>query len=312
MAPSGARFRHEALLYQGPEAFVAHVSGFVRAGVDAGEPVLVAVPREHAGWLREELGGRAAGVEFLAAGELGRNPARSIPAWLDWVERHRGAGRFRGVSELGATGQDPARDHACRVHEHLLNAAFSAGPGWALLCPYDLDRLPPEMLDGVARSHQVFSGTPLPPGAPAFDPLGALTAFEEPLPELGRPLFEAAFGLEDLPELRSAIRSRAAELGLHGARLADFVLVADELACNSVRHGGGDGRLALWATDGSAVCEVSDKGLIVDPLVGRRHPDLGGQGPGAGLWSANQICDLVLIRSAPAEGTAVRAYLDVR
>jgi hypothetical protein len=60
-----------------------------------------------------------------------------------------------------------------------------------------------------------------------------------------------------------------------------------------------------------AICEARDAGLITDPLVGRRRPDILARDGGAGLWSANQLSDLVLIYSVPDSGTAVRAYLDV-
>lgn len=312
---SEAGFGHEALLYRRIDEFAARVSAFVLEGLDAGEPVLLAVSGEHADAVRHELGAdMAERVRFAAAADFGRNPAHLVPLWQDWVAHNRGGGRFRGVSEPVRAGQNAARDRACRVHEHLTNAAFDAGPGWTLLCPYDIEQLAPPMIETIARSHPRLSGIPLPPGAASFDPLGALdplTAFAEPLPDLGPPLFETTFGLTDLPQLRAGIREYAAELGLVGDRVADFVLVADELACNSVQRGGGDGRLALWAAEKYAVCEVSDKGLIIDPLAGRRHPDLLGRGPGAGLWSANRICELLLIRSAPTEGTAVRAYLEV-
>ena len=50
--------------------------------------------------------------------------------------------------------------------------------------------------------------------------------------------------------------------------------------------------------------EVRDHGRIVDPLVGRQRPapyELGGRG----VWLANQLCDLVQVRSSAA-GTVVR------
>ncbi len=310
--PDETRFAHEALLYRGERGFAAQVAAFVREGLDAGEPVAVALTARHADALRDELGADAARVRFPDAADLGRNPARLVPWWRDWVAGNSGGGRCRGVGEPVGGGNGAAWDRACRVHEHMTNAAFEAGPGWRLLCPHDLGLHSPAMIEAVARSHPRICGLPLPPGAGGFDPRGALTAFEEPLPELGKPLFETAFSLPDLPRLRGAVRDHVPALGLRGGQVADFVLVADELAGNSVQHGGGDGRMALWVAEGRAVCEVSDKGLIIDPLAGRRRPDLREHGPGAGLWSANQICELLLIRSAPNEGTTVRGYFDVR
>ena len=40
-----------------------------------------------------------------------------------------------------------------------------------------------------------------------------------------------------------------------------------------MRHGGGTGRLRVWQTHESLVCEIRDSGLITQPLVGRERPD---------------------------------------
>lgn len=301
MEPAG-RFRHEALFYANASDYVADTARYVREGLAAGESVLVAVVEERAQLLREELGADAGAVDFLDMAEVGRNPARIIPAWQEWVERNTARGTaFRGVGEPVWPGRSELEIRECLRHEHLLNTAFDAGPGWDLLCPFDSENLPPEVLEDVARAHPYARGA-----VPAAN--GGREALEAEPPDLGPPLFSASFGADALPWLRAAIRERAGLLGLHGRDVIDFVLVADELACNSVRHGGGHGRMALWADDGHAVCEVRDGGVISDPLVGRRRPALSADG-GAGLWTANQVCDLLLIHSTPATGTAVRAYL---
>jgi alkanesulfonate monooxygenase SsuD/methylene tetrahydromethanopterin reductase-like flavin-dependent oxidoreductase (luciferase family) len=54
-------------------------------------------------------------------------------------------------------------------------------------------------------------------------------------------------------------------------------------------------------------CEVRDSGLFNRPLVDRERPAAGAAGP-RGLWLANQLCDLVQIRTF-ATGTAVRLHM---
>ncbi|MBR7836366.1 sensor histidine kinase [Actinospica durhamensis] len=311
MEPADGRFRHEVLFYPDATGYVAHTAQYIRDGLAADEAVLVAVIDEHAQPLREELGPDVAAVEFLDMAEIGRNPARIIPAWQDWVEHNtaRGTG-FRGVGEPVWAGRTELEIRECRVHEHLLNTAFDPGPAWRLLCPYDTTQLAPEAIEDFARAHPAVHGSRTAPEP--YDAQAAGTALAAAPPDLGPPLFTASFGMDALPWLRTAVRERADQLGLRGPDVTDFVLVADELACNSVRHGGGQGSIALWAQDGHAVCEVRDAGLIKDPLVGRRRPDLTAGIGGAGLWTANQLCDLLLIHSAPGSGTAVRAYLPVR
>jgi anti-sigma regulatory factor (Ser/Thr protein kinase) len=84
------------------------------------------------------------------------------------------------------------------------------------------------------------------------------------------------------------------------------VLAVDELACNSVEHGGGRGTLRTWTDPAAVVFEVSDPGVIEDPLVGRGTVEPLADG-GRGIWMANQLCDLVQVRSS-ASGTTVRLH----
>ena len=308
------RFRHEAFVYKGTEDFVAGTAGFVREGLDAHEAVLVAVIKANTRALCSELGRDAREVEFLDMESLGRNPARIIPAWQAWVDRNTAGGRaFRGIGEPIWAGRGPLEIRECQTHEHLLNAAFDAGPAWSLLCPYDAHGLPAEVVERASESHPAVLGRS---GGDFrqrldYDARAAEQAFAAPLPDLGTPLAQLPFDLADLGLLRSTIRGLAPRLGLAGRRLADFLLVADELASNSIRHGGGRGRFLLWRQGAHAICEARDAGVIADPLVGRRRPDILARDGGAGLWSANQLSDLVLIYSVPDSGTMVRAYFDV-
>ena len=306
MTRGAARFRHDALFYAGSEQFVRHTARYVREALDADEAVLVAVIGPRAELLREELGLEADDVEFLDLERVGRNPARIIPAWQDWIGRDgerrgcRPGSRPRGLRVVGEpvwAGRSGAEILECQKHEQLLAAAFAAGPAWSLLCAYDIEALP---IDVVAAAHREHLADP---GPSAEDIL------VDPLPDLGPPLRELRFGLGDLPRLRADIREHAAELGLGERRVTDFVLVADELAANSVRYGGGGGVLRLWRQGPHAICEVHDQGLITDPMVGRRRPDFAHHLGGAGLWTANLLCDLLLIRSVEGHGSTVRAHL---
>jgi serine/threonine-protein kinase RsbW len=92
--------------------------------------------------------------------------------------------------------------------------------------------------------------------------------------------------------LRHAVASCSAAAGLTGERLDDFVVAANELLTNAVRHGGGLGRVAIWRADGAVVCEVSDSG---PGLSGERpaHPvrPAADQPGGWGLWLAEELTD---------------------
>lgn len=58
---------------------------------------------------------------------------------------------------------------------------------------------------------------------------------------------------------------------------------------------------------GEAALVAVDEGRIEDALVGRARPKLDAPS-GRGLWVANQLCDLVQLRSG-ADGTTVRLHL---
>jgi anti-sigma regulatory factor (Ser/Thr protein kinase) len=80
-----------------------------------------------------------------------------------------------------------------------------------------------------------------------------------------------------------------------------------EAITNSIRHGGGSGRIGFWFERGTLLCEVRDHGRIADPLAGRVRPRVD-QFDGRGLWLINQLCDLVQIRRT-AEGQVVRLHV---
>lgn len=115
---------------------------------------------------------------------------------------------------------------------------------------------------------------------------------------------ELAFDVRALACLRHAIAGWAGEEILDSGSAEDLVLAVNELASNSVRHGGGRGTLRYWREAQALVCEVHDAGHIEDPYVGRTRP-----GPdahsGRGLWLVDQLCDEMQIRSSRA-GTVVR------
>jgi anti-sigma regulatory factor (Ser/Thr protein kinase) len=297
-------FRHQAAFYRGLDDFTRTVAPFVGAGLALGEPVLVAGLPDRIGALRDVLGPRADEVAFVDMATLGRNPARIIPAWRRFVEGH--AGRpVRGVGEPVWAGRRAAELEECRLHESLLNVAFDeVGTDFRLLCPYDASALPGEVLADAARTHPVVGSTE---GNPAYGGHAhALAEFERPLPEPPADAELIAFGAEDLAGLRSVVHRLCEMTNLTGDAVEDLVLATHELATNSVRHGGGEGVLRGWREPGALVLEVSDRGVMRDPLVGREEAAALAEG-GRGVWMANQLCDLVQVRSS-AQGTTVRLH----
>src|SRR5580765_3298517 len=123
-----AGFRHEAFLHAGDAEFVSGAAGFVREGVAAGEPVLVVLPAGHGELLREELGDEAGTVHFADMSLVGRNPARIIPAWQQFLDRADRGAAVRGVGEPVYASRSAAELVECQRHEALLNLAFAGVP----------------------------------------------------------------------------------------------------------------------------------------------------------------------------------------
>jgi anti-sigma regulatory factor (Ser/Thr protein kinase) len=308
LAPARA-FAHEALLYAGEDEFVAATASFVREGVDAVEPVLVVVGEEKITRLREELNEHADGVLFADMADIGSNPARIIPAWETFVGDHLCKDRpVRGIGEPIWSGRSSDELVECQRHEWLINLAFANAPAWRLLCPYDTASLDDEVIVEALRSHPTVLRNGRHAASDEYQALdGRPRPFELPLPEPPSDVLELTFDGNQLAGSRQLVARCSADAGLSTARSRDLVLAVNELLTNSIRHGGGDGRLRLWQDDGRLVCEVEDRGWIGDPLAGRRRPDPDQPG-GRGLWMANQLCDLVQLRSA-AHRTIVRLHM---
>jgi anti-sigma regulatory factor (Ser/Thr protein kinase) len=113
------------------------------------------------------------------------------------------------------------------------------------------------------------------------------------------------FDADGLYALRSSVAAHAGHLGASTQAVQRALIVASELATNVVRHGGGRGRLRLWAAGGRLHCEVSDSGHgLADITAGTERPAPTTPG-GRGLWISRQLADEFAIESGP-DGTTAR------
>jgi anti-sigma regulatory factor (Ser/Thr protein kinase) len=302
-------FRHAALFYGDDDGYAEGLVPFIRGGLEAEEPVLAMVPGGKIDLLRAGLGGDAGEVHFADMAEVGANPARIIPAWRDFVaDRWEPGRRLRGIGEPIWPGRSAAELVECQRHEALLNVAFADRAPMDLLCPYDERALDRAVVEEALRSHPaVLERGDLHESSRYEGVEKAAGPFRKPLPDAPAEAAELGFEASTLQALRVFVATRGADAGLSETRRDDLVLAVNELANNSVRHGGGSGVLSTWVDEGVFVAEVRDRGSIDRPLAGR-EPPLPGQIGGHGLWLVNQLCDLMQMRTF-ASGSVVRVHM---
>jgi anti-sigma regulatory factor (Ser/Thr protein kinase) len=304
-------FRHEALLYAGADDFVQRTGAFIQEGLDLDEPVLVVVARDKIDLLHTALGRDARRVAFADMAHIGHNPARIIPAWYDFVaERPTDGRRIRGIGEPIDPNRSPDALVECQKHESLLNLAFASSAEWWLLCPYDTTALDRSVIDEAMASHPWLHSDGASYQSEMYREYASASApFDMPLPEPRVIPVEMTFGVLELENVRKLVWKLARNKGMAAQRTSDLVLAVNEIATNSLRHGGGRGCLRAWVDHGNVVLEVRDAGLIGEPLVGRRRPTPGQEG-GFGVWLVHQLCDLVQIRTF-ADGSVVRVHMRI-
>jgi anti-sigma regulatory factor (Ser/Thr protein kinase) len=298
---------HQALFYRDSDEYLSSVLEFVRPGLEAGEPVAMAVPSRNLTLLERHLDGYAGSVELFDMVELGHNPARIIPAVQSMLDRHEGR-PLHYVGEPIWAGRSPGEIREATRHEALINLAWSNAP-IRVLCPYDAAALDGTVLRDAERTHpdlirdgQLFSST-------SYDGAVVPHSCEHALPAPPATASRIRFEPTELWRVRALVAEYARSAGLTDERVADLTLAADELAANTVKHAGASGSVAVWSESDQVLCEVEGPGWITDPLAGRRQPP---PEPcaGRGLWIVNQVCDLVETRTSSA-GTIVRVHVCV-
>jgi len=286
------RLRHDALLYPDLDTYRSEVTGFVRGGLDAGEPVLVAAPEDRLTLLVEALGPAAKDVELVDMTERGRNPNLIIPTILRaFLDRH-GLARTRITIETIWPGRLPEEIESAMRAEALVNRVLRDYPT-TLLCPYDAALLSPPVLRLANRTHPtvVDHGRPLPCGD-YVDPGVVLAVLNDPLPDYSPAAVEIDFDRDTLAEAVALIASYGADTGLSPQRLDDLLRALTEVATATLGPEDGPGTLRLVEQAGGLVCEIRTPAEEADFLAGRLVP-ADDSLLARGIFAANHLCDLV-------------------
>lgn len=297
---------HSAAYYTSDEDYVGLVLPFLFDGLTAGDPVLVMAPSHRIEMLTARLGRSANRVTFLDMTVGLRNPARIIPASRRFAEGYPGR-RVRVMGDPIWPGRSAAELREVVRHEACVNILF-AGADATILCPYDASSGAAVLRD-ADRTHPLhFEGGEYRSSANYVDPDDVLST-QDPLPAAPSHAERMDFHHGDLASVRRVVKDRGDRVGLSKGRVRDLRLAVNEVATNTLTHGSGAGTLRIWWDTDTIVCEVSDHGVITDPLVGRLPPPANAEA-GRGLWIVNQLCDLAEIRSG-ADGTTIRMHVRV-
>ena len=307
--PERARqsYRHEAFLWNGRADFVDGLLPFIEDGVDAGEAVMVAAIPEHGEWLADGLGSKASEVQFVDITQLGSNPARIIPACQQFLRDSSGDGRpARAVGEPLWDGRRPEEVAESQLHEALMNLAVDPELPFWVLCPYDAGNLDADVLAEASRSHPALATVDSYQGSRSYrGHAHAQAIFAGDLPPMDGPVTVVNVNQVGLAAAAETVTLGAAGGNLCSNQVVSLTHAIRRLAGDSLTRGARHLTVRMWDRPDVVVCEVADTTVISDLLVGRRLP----QAPGDdALWFANQVCDLVQVRSSDS-GTVIRLHM---
>jgi anti-sigma regulatory factor (Ser/Thr protein kinase) len=300
---------HEAFFYTDVDGFLARAMPFVRAGLEAGEPVLVAVPARRIDALQTALGADADAVSYVDMTLAGRNPTGIIPTVLQAFADEHPSQRVSMIGEPVWPERSPAGYLSAVQHEALINLAFIDQDA-AVLCAYGTDLLQATAREDVGRTHPVVydNGTPI-ASVQYADPATVAATCLLPLPDPPVAPESMTFGAGSLRSIRRLVGAHAARAGLSEERIREFQIAVNEVATNTIVHTDGPGTLRIWSEDDAVVSEITDEGRITDPLAGRRRvgPD---QTTGRGLLLASVMSDLLQI-VVDDSGNTIRIHKNI-
>jgi anti-sigma regulatory factor (Ser/Thr protein kinase) len=299
-------FVHEALIYHDDASYLNGTMPFIYRALAADEPVLVAVPQSNVDLLRTRLGTFADNVRFHDMTAAGRNPGRIIPWVLTaFIDEHAGRPvRIIGEPIWAARSRDEYSVAA--QHEAMINVACR-GRHATILCPYDASTLAGDAIAEAEQTHPTMVAEGRRAPSRRYDPHQVLRVHNKPLAEPPPGATALFFDAPELARVREVVAEQGTAAGLDPTRIEDLKRAVNEVATNSIMHGGGTGTLRTWITDDRIVCEVRDFGWIRDPMVGRLRPSPTSE-RGRGLVLAHHVCDLVQMYTCQT-GTTTRLHV---
>lgn len=304
MTSNRTRLRHNALVYQSQEEYIAQAVPFLKEGLEAGEGAIVAHTPPGLAVMREEIGPDAERVTFVDVSTAYTRPAQTLAAYHKVL-----AGQLRRNASLRAVadvqfGPDPREWDLWMGYEAIFNRSFGHLPAW-VWCSYDASGTPDPLLETVWRTHpDVLSDGTWNTSDIYEDPDRLLREITpEPAPLSG--LRSIPFG-RDPEEFRERLAHEMVAERVSEAKALDMLVAANEIMTNAVEHGEGVEDVRVGRAEGRFVCEIVDRGSgFDDPGAGYLAPR---PGVGSGLWVARQLTWLIEFFQSP-NGFTTRIWL---
>jgi anti-sigma regulatory factor (Ser/Thr protein kinase) len=296
--------RHDALVYDSQDAYLARAVPFLEEGIEADEGVVVAHTKPGLAMMREALGPHVAHVRFVDVSSAYTRPAKALAAYHRvFVEQLRETPTLRAVADV-QFGPDPAEWDLWTGYEAVFNRSFAHLPVW-VMCSYDANRAPDPIIEGVWQTHPEVVADGIRRTSDRYEDPDRLLRRVTPVPA---PLFELhsiPFG-RDVEAFRERLTGELAAAQVSEARALEMLLAASEVAANAVRHGGGVEDVRVGRAQGRFVCEIVDRGAgFDDPAAGYLAPR---EGVRSGLWVARQLTWRIEFFRSP-KGFTARIWL---
>jgi anti-sigma regulatory factor (Ser/Thr protein kinase) len=285
MSSDGTALRHNALVYESQDEYLARAVPFLKAGIEAGEGAVVAHTRPGLAVMREALGPDAARVTFVDVSGAYTRPVRTLAAYHKvYVEQLRRTPTLRAVADV-QFGPDPNEWDLWTKYEAVFNRSFGHLPAW-VLCSYDANGTPDPVIEGVWQTHPEVVADDIWKRSDRYEDPDHLLRRIAPAPPPLTGLRPIRFG-RGAEELREQLARELAADKMSEAQSLDLLLAATEIANNAIQHGGGIQEVRVGRVRGRFVCEIVDRGDgFDDPAAGYLAPR---EGIGAGLWVARQL-----------------------
>ena len=261
---------HEAFLYRSDKDFAARLIPFLHDALAAGQGAIAVTTEARIALLRRGLGADADAVAFFDATRWYRRPGAALVAWRDTFDQQSrdGVEFVCAVGEVQFAGDQTAIRNWTR-YESLLNRAFADRSAW-IVCPYNTQSLPGEIVSEARRTHPTTS-TKLPGRVPSpahFETheLGAPLALADDRPKADERTRAVFSRDDDLREVRRNVRWEAQSAGLGVDVVDDLLLAVTELVEGSGQGRGAAGVVRTARQSGEWFCEVRFDSSAVETL----------------------------------------------